>query len=216
MGSILSILENGLIYSFKKGCEIREDLINDKILSKISEEIENFELKLKDSGPMGRQDFNLINNLLLKNEEFLRDRNIYFENLDNIYKSIYVKGLVISHGDLNNKNIIIDHDSISFIDFEYVGYYIKYWDLATFLSKTFNLERDLRIIINKLNIDFENIIKVIYIYLFIDICNLNKRLIYNYSRSDEVEINNQIKKIIKIDSLYINRLEEQGELIKAI
>lgn len=73
-----------------------------------------------------------LDKYLEKSRKYI-SKNIYLK-INSLYNILGKESkLVISHGDLIPTNIIIDKDEVKFIDWEYISYMPKYYDLTNFL-----------------------------------------------------------------------------------
>lgn len=128
--------ENFMIYEFIKGfhktklsnLEIKKVALNIKKYHKIKPKLKSYDIK---------QDLKNYNNSLsdFKSKKIL---NQSFRALNFVKK--YKKDLVLTHHDLNPKNIIFFKHNIKIIDWEYSGINDRFFDLASFCVE-FNLNK---------------------------------------------------------------------------
>lgn len=119
--------ENFMIYEYKKG-------IHKKNLS--SFDVKNLALKIKKLHNISAKTkvYDIKKDLQyykknLKDEKNQKLITQCFKSLNNLKK--YKKELVLTHHDLNPKNIIFHNNSIKIIDWEYSGLNDKFFDLAS-------------------------------------------------------------------------------------
>ena len=119
--------ENFMIYEYKKG-------IHKKNL--LSFDVKNLALKIKKLHNINAKTkaYDIKKDLQyykknLKDEKNQKLITQCFKSLNNLKK--YKKELVLTHHDLNPKNIIFHNSSIKIIDWEYAGLNDKFFDLAS-------------------------------------------------------------------------------------
>lgn len=118
--------------------------------------IKNINLKFKLVNDYNRKE--KLDKYLERSKKYI-SKNSYLKIIS-IYSLLvkdYKKG-VISHGDLIPPNIMLDHDEVKFIDWEYISYMPEYYDLTYFLmfSKTnhsLDILDDLKIEKNEVYVD---------------------------------------------------------------
>ncbi len=106
-------------------------------------------------------DTNDINILIKIKKALVKHWNTKINNITNFNDSNIINDVILSHGDLRRKNIIInENNDIDLIDFEWVNYNSKYFDLAHLhLYCLFSIKD----IIKVFNINKEELIKEIKI-----------------------------------------------------
>ena len=128
-----------MIYEYLKG--IHKDVLEKKDiknLAKIVKKLHKIELKTKSYN--FEKDFKYYENILKddKNLSIINKSKTIFKKLKK-----YEKDLVLSHFDLNPKNIIFKKDKIFIIDLEYAGTNDRFFDLAT-ICVEFNFNKKMQ------------------------------------------------------------------------
>ena len=128
-----------MIYEYLKG--IHKDVLEKKDiknLAKIVKKLHKIELKTKSYN--FEKDFKYYENILKddKNLSIINKSKTIFKKLKK-----YEKDLVLSHFDLNPKNIIFKKDKIFIIDWEYAGTNDRFFDLAT-ICVEFNFNKKMQ------------------------------------------------------------------------
>ncbi len=111
---------------------------------------------------------NSNSNLLMHNYMYYIDKSKLNKCHLSLYKKLVEKistnDYVLSHNDLNLKNIIIDNNSnIHLIDYEWSRINHKYWDIAYFIKETNTKINFIKKISKLANIDLKTLIEFVYI-----------------------------------------------------